>query len=207
MGGGPAHTLSQTGGISIYSKKEAKPLEEAIQQLFGETSYQVVRTPCRGKYRGHNDYSLVFGSGRKLYVGLDQQNYVPKLREHLACIRYFREHQAENTEKIKAVLALNDTPYHDAALEVVPYDGTMDLNVYAVVILTHKNGMKIRYRTTNMHYVLVSGENLMDTFDKCMAHMLEDACGKMAYCTVHDTSAFEKKVAKNLKRKQEEMVR
>lgn len=61
----------------MYSKKEAKPLEEAIRRLFGEKSYQVVRTPCRGKYRGHNDYSIVFGSGRVLYIGIDQRNYVP----------------------------------------------------------------------------------------------------------------------------------
>lgn len=205
MGGAPAPL--QTGGNDIYSKKEAKPLEEAIQRLFGETSYQVIRTPCRGKYRGHSDYSLEFGSGRRLYIGIDQRNYVPKLREHLGYIRYFREHQAENTEKIKAVLASNDTPYRDAALEIVPYDGTMDLNVYAVVILTHQSGLKIRYRTTNLHYVLVAGDNIMNTFDSCMEHLLQDACGDMSYCTVHNTSAFERKFAKQLKHKQEETAR
>ena len=84
-----AHILSQTGGIHIYSKKETRLLEEAIQRLFGETSYQVIRTPCRGKYHGHSDYSLVFGSGRKLYVGLDQRNYVPNCGNTLATSSIF----------------------------------------------------------------------------------------------------------------------
>ena len=101
----------------------------------------------------------MFGSGRELYIGIDQRNYVPKLREQLGYIQYFREHQAENTEKIKAFLAAHDTPYCDAALEIVPYDGSKDLCVYAVVILTHESGLKIRYRTTNMHYFLVGGDN------------------------------------------------
>ena len=47
----------------------------------------------------------------------------------------------------------------------------------------------------------------MDTFDRCMEHLLKDSCGEMAYCTVHDTSAFEKKYAKQVKRKQKEMTR
>lgn len=92
-------------------------------------------------------------------------------------------------------------------MEIVPYDGTKDLNVYAVVILTYQNGLKIRYRTTNLHYVLVNGDNIMDTFDSCMEHLLQDSCGKMAYCTAHDTSAFEKKYAKQIKRKQKELTR
>ena len=191
----------------MYSKKEAKPLEEAIRRLFGEKSYQVVRTPCRGKYRGHNDYSIVFGSGRVLYIGIDQRNYVPNLKEKLGYIQYFREHQAENTEKIKAFLAAHDTPYCDAALEVVPYDGTNDLCVYAVVILTHQSGVKIWYRTTNMHYFLVGGDNGWFTFEKCMAHLLEDSCGQMTYCTVHDTKAFQQRAEKYLKQKREGVSR
>ena len=103
---------------------------------------------------------------------------MPKLREQLGYIQYFREHQAENTEKIKAFLAAHDTPYCDAALEIVPYDGSKDLCVYAVVILTHESGLKIRYRTTNMHYFLVGGDNGWYTFEECMAHLLEDSCGK-----------------------------
>lgn len=188
-------------------RTDALVLERTLQRLFGEQTYRVEKTPCRGKFRGHNDYSIVFGSGRKLFIGQDQRNYLSGLRKQVGLIQYFRDHQAENTEKIKAVLASNDTPYRDAALEIVPYDGTMDLNVYAVVILTHQSGLKIRYRTTNLHYVLVAGDNIMDTFDRCMKHLLQDACGDMSYCTVHDTSAFEKKIAKQLKHKREEATR
>lgn len=186
---------------------EAVQLEQELTRLFHETTYRVVKTPCRGKYRGYNDYSLEFGSGRRIFISVGWQNYLPKLREHLGYIKYFREHQAENTARVKAVLAAHDTPFCDAAVEIVPYDGTNDLNVYAVVILTHQSGLKIRYRTTNLHYVLVNGDNIMDTFDSCMEHLLQDSCGKMAYCTAHDTSAFEKKYAKQIKRKQKELTR
>ena len=203
----PAHILSQTGGIHIYSKKEAKPLEEAIQRLFGETSYQVVRTPCRGKYHGHSDYSLVFGSGRTLYVGLDQRNYVPKLREHLGCIQYFREHQAENTERIKAALAAHDTPFCDAAVDISPYPGSNDLVVYGVVVLTHQSGIKLMYRETNMHYFLVSGDRGWHSFDACMAHLLKDACGEQAYCMVYDAGGLHPTRQKHPARRREEAVR
>lgn len=54
----------------------ARPLELELQKLFGENSYRLERRPCTGKYRGHTDYTLVFGSGRRLYVGLDQRNYL-----------------------------------------------------------------------------------------------------------------------------------
>lgn len=186
---------------------EITQLEQEMTRLFHERTYRVVKTPCRGKYRGSSDYSLEFGSGRRIFISMGWRNYLPKLRERLGYIRYFREHQAENTARVKAFLAAHDTPFCDAAIEIVPYDGTNDLNVYAVVILTHQSGIRIRYRTTNLHYVLVSGDNIMDTFDSCMAHLLQDSCGKMAYCTAHDTSAYEKKHEKQLKRKQEEMTR
>lgn len=87
------------------------------------------------------------------------------------------------------------------------YDGTNDLCVYAVVILTHQSGVKIRYRTTNMHYFLVGGDNGWFTFEKCMAHLLEDSCGQMTYCTVHDTKAFQQRAEKYLKQKREGVSR
>ena len=61
----------------------ARPLEQELQELFGEDSCQLERRPCTGKYRGHTDYTLVFGSGRRLYVGLDQRNYLNGLHDHL----------------------------------------------------------------------------------------------------------------------------
>lgn len=56
----------------------ARPLELELQKLFGEDSYRLERRPCTGKYRGHTDYTLVFGSGRRLYIGLDQRNYLKR---------------------------------------------------------------------------------------------------------------------------------
>ena len=89
---------------------ETRLLEWTLQRLFGETSYHVERSPCRGKFRGHNDYSIVFGSGRKLFISQDQRNYLSGLRKQVGLIQHFRDHQAENTEKIKAALAAHDTP-------------------------------------------------------------------------------------------------
>ena len=57
----------------------ARPLELELQKLFGENSYQLERRPCTGKYREHTDYTLVFGSGRRLYIGLDRRNYLNSL--------------------------------------------------------------------------------------------------------------------------------
>ena len=99
-------------------RSETLLLERTLQRLFGETSYHVEKTPCRGKFRGHNDYSIVFGSGRKLFIGQDQRNYLNDLRKQIGLIQHFRDHQAENTEKIKAVLAAHDTPFCDVAVDL-----------------------------------------------------------------------------------------
>lgn len=164
------------------SRQEAAQMEAELQLLFGETSYRVERSPCRGKYRGHNDYTLVFGSGRRLYIGLDARNYLPGLREKLDQIRYFRAHQAENTEKVKALILSHDTLFCDAAVDILPYTGSQDLCVYAVVILTSKAGPKLVYRETGLHYYFVSGDSGWHSPDQCLGFFLQDISGKMAYC-------------------------
>lgn len=162
----------------------ARPLELELQKLFGEDSYRLERRPCTGKYRGHTDYTLVFGSGRRLYIGLDQRNYLNSLWEKLRAIRHFRAHQAENTQRINAVLAAHDTPFCRAEAEIVPYDGISDLTLYAVVVLHTSCGVRFVYRTSNMHGCLVGYKASCFAFDSCMAHLLQDACGKMAYTSV-----------------------
>lgn len=188
------------------SAKEALSLELGLQRLFGETSYRVQRTPCRGKYRGRNDYALVFGSGRTLYLGVGMDNFLDGMREATTQIQYFRTHQAENTARIKEALLEHDTPFCDAAVDILPYDRSNDLIVYGVVLLTGKDGEKIVYRTTAMHYFLISGDNKWHTFKKCMAHLLEDACGERAYCRKLEGPA-EPKPGRRPQRKKEDMVR
>ncbi|MEH2938371.1 hypothetical protein [Lawsonibacter sp. JLR.KK007] len=98
----------------------ARPLELELQTLFGEDSYQLEQRPCTGKYRGHTDYTLVFGSGRRLYIGLDQRNYLNSLWDQLRAIRHFRAHQTENTRRINAVLSAHDTPFCRAEVRSSP---------------------------------------------------------------------------------------
>ena len=165
----------------------ARPLELELQTLFGEDSHRLERKPCTGKYRGHTDYTLIFGSGRKLYIGLDQRNYFNGLWYKLRAIHHFREHQAENTQRINAVLSAHDTPFCRGSVEIVPYDGTSDLTLYAVVVLHTSCGVRFVCRTTNMHCCLVGYSGPCFDFDRCMAHLLQDACGKMAYTSVLNT--------------------
>ena len=162
----------------------ARPLELELQKLFGENSYQLERRPCTGKYRGHTDYTLVFGSGRRLYIGLDRRNYLNSLYDHLRAIRYFRAHQEENSWRISAVLTAHDTPFCRAETEIMPYNDTLSLTFYAVVVLHTSFGVQFVYRTSNMHGCLVGYKAPCFAFDSCMAHLLQDACGKMAYTSV-----------------------
>ena len=162
----------------------ARPLELELQKLFGENSYQLERRPCTGKYREHTDYTLVFGSGRRLYIGLDQRNYLNSLYDHLRAIRYFRAHQTENTQRINAVLSAHDTPFCRAEAEIMPYESTSDLTLYAVVVLHTSCGVRFVYRTSNMHGCLVGYEGLCFNFDECMKHLLKDSGEKMAYTRV-----------------------
>lgn len=159
----------------------ARPLELELQSLFGEDSYQLVCRPCTGKYRGHTDYSLLFGSGRRLYIGLDQRNYINNLWEHLRAIRHFRAHQAENSQRISNVLSEHDTPFCRAEVEIIPYDGISDLTLYAAVVLSTSCGARFVYRTFTMHGFLVGYDGPCYAFEGCMKHLLTDSCGKMAY--------------------------
>lgn len=186
---------------------EAVQLEQELTLLFYETTYRVVKTPCRGKYRGHNDYSLVFGSGRNLFVAMDQRNYLDGLQRELAQISHFREHQAENAEKIKTALAAHNAPFCDVSVEIVPYPGTKDLSIYAVVILTCQDGKKLLYRTGGMNDYLTHGEGKWYGFEKCMAHLLQDACGDRAYCRAYEPDTPQGKVVKHHARKREERTR
>ncbi len=163
----------------MRQKEKIREMEREITRLFGESSYRVERRACTGRYRGHNDYSLVFGSGRRLYIGLDLRNYAGKLREALEHIRNFRAKQSENTERIRTVILENHTPFRDASVEIRPYDGTPDLCVYAVVILTRESGARFVYRETNMHYYLVGGGGGWCSFERCVQAMLQDFRGGM----------------------------
>lgn len=159
---------------TLKAAREAKKMEEELTRLFGEPSYRVEKRACRGKYRGHNDYSLIFGSGKTLYIGIDRQNYLRGLREQLEYIRYFREHQAEYTEKARAAVRTNDTPFSDAVVEIMPYDSSNSLSLYAVIVLSTDCGIRFIYRETMMHYALTSPGIGKYTFDACVDGMLEN---------------------------------
>ena len=76
----------------IYERvSETITLERSLQYLFGEKSYLVERRPCTGKFRGHYDYIIIFGSGRRLFIGQDQRNYLRELRKQEELIRHFRD--------------------------------------------------------------------------------------------------------------------
>jgi len=159
----------------------ARPLERELQVLFGEFSYRLERTACTGKYHGHTDYTLVFGSGRRLNIGLDERNYLNSLWDHLRSIRHFRAHQEENAQRISSALAKRDTSFVRAAAEIIPYDGTNNLTLYAAVVLFTSRGTRFVYRTANMHGYLVGYEGPCFAFDSCMEHLLRDIRGKMAF--------------------------
>ena len=158
----------------------ARPLELELQKLFGENSYQLERRPCTGKYRGHTDYTLVFGSGRRLYIGLDRRNYLNSLYDHLRAIRYFRAHQEENSWRISAVLTAHDTPFCRAETEIMPYNDTLSLTLYAVVVLHTSCGVRFVYRATDMYGFLLGYDNPYFSFDSCMENLLYDVCGEMS---------------------------
>lgn len=165
----------------MYDEVIARQVEQELCSLFGEQSYRLELKRCTGKYRGHIDYTLVFNSGRELYIGLDGRNYVNNLQDHLRAIRHFRGHQSENTKRINDVLEQHETPYCHAQVEVVPYDGTNHLTLYAAVILSTKGGVQFVYRTSQMHGCLVGYDAPYFDFNECMEHLLADSCGKMAY--------------------------
>ena len=168
----------------MTDKEIARPLERELQELFGEDSYQLERKPCTGKYCGHWDYTLVFGSGRRLYIGLDQRNYLNSLHDHLRAIRHFRAHQEENSQRISAVLVARNTPFCRAEAEIMPYDDTLNLTLYAVVILHTRCGARLMYRAADMYGFLLGYDNPYFSFDSCVANLLHSVCGEMDHISV-----------------------
>ena len=73
---------------------------------------------------------------------------------------------------------------------LLPWPGENHYNVHAVVILKHENGLRFVYRTTNMHYYLMCGDSEYLNFEKCSAHLLEDACGDMCYTTLYQEELY-----------------
>ena len=170
----------------MYDKKVARRIEQELQELFGETSYQLEIRSCTGKYHGHKDYTLVFGSGRRLYVGLDSRNYICNLQDILRGIRSFRAHQKENAKRITEFLRENNTPFCNAEVEIVPYDETNSLTLYAAVVLSTDCGIKFIYRTTSMYGFLVGYEAPCFSFENCMNDLLKDIHGKMTFTRLYE---------------------
>ena len=154
-------------------------MEMEICRLFGETSYRLVKKPCRGKYHGHNDYTLVFNSGRELFISLGYRGYMEKLQKELDAIRHFRAHQAENSARITAFLRVHQSPYERAQVEILPHSDNNHYFLYAVVIISTPNGNQYFYRTTEMHHYLI-GRDYKD-FSRCLKHLLQDSSGEMEY--------------------------
>lgn len=159
----------------------ARTLELELQSLFGEDSYQLERRLCTEQCRRHTAYSLIFGSGRKLFVGLDQRYYIINLREQLRAIRHFYAHQAENSRRINAVLSEHDTPFCRAEVDILPYDGTSNLTLHPAVVLYTDCGVRFVYCTFAMHGFLLGYEWLHVTFEDCMKHLLTDSCGRRTF--------------------------
>ena len=152
-------------------------MEEELTALFGEKSYVVTCKPCSGRYHGHKDYSIVFGSGRQLYVGLDRRNYARNLQSHLEQIRAFRANQEDNRKKFKAAVLAKSNLISDVRVEIRPYDNTMDLALYAVVILVLQDNQEFIYRSTNMHYYLVGAQRAWCGYEYCLDYLLSSLCG------------------------------
>ena len=163
---------------NVTSKsQQIKQMDEELTTLFGEKSYVVIRKPCSGKYHGHNDYTIVFGSGRHLYVGLDKRNYARNLQSHLEEIRAFRANQEDNRKKIKAAVLAKSNQFSDVRVEIRPYEDTMDLTLYAVVILVLQNNQEFIYRSTNMHYYLVGAQRAWCGYEYCLDQLMSSLCG------------------------------
>ena len=162
----------------MYDKEIAQRMEGEIQDLFGESTCQLECKPCQGKYLGHDRYTLVFGSGRRLTICIDGRNYLCSLQAFLHPMRYFRAHQSENTKRIKTALMERDTPFCGAEVEIVPYEGSCELTLYSVVILSTSAGARFVYRSPTIHGFLVGWDATCNTFDRCMKELFEYVCGK-----------------------------
>lgn len=173
--------MKQSEATVRYTKSQITDMEREIQSLLGESSYTVSRRPCRGKYRGKNDYVMEFSSGRKLFISMGYSNYAAKLKENLDALRNFRKHRAEYSARIKEALLQKTDCYVNAEVGLAPISVDEIMAVYAVVILTMSTGIKMIYRETSMHYCLIGYDHEWCAFDKCLKHLLEDACGEMKY--------------------------
>lgn len=156
----------------MMKKAELIQMEQKLCNLYGESDYQVIRRACTGDYRGHYDYSIVFASGQRLYVGLDRTGYERGLPDELAAIQHFRSHQTENTDALQKAIQTIKTDFVTAQVQILPH---MDnsLCVWAGAILTSKTGLKFKYRETGLHYALTRDKESWYSMELSIQTMLK----------------------------------
>ena len=66
----------------------------------------------------------------------------------------------------------------------MPYNDTLSLTLYAVVVLHTRCGVRLVYRATDMYGFLLGYDNPYFSFDSCIANLLHDVCGEMSNTSV-----------------------
>lgn len=156
--------------------RNTKCTEQEITSLVGETSYEVLKRPCRGKYRGYKDYFLKFGSGRELFICVGAANYPQKLQEHFEQLRWFTDHRKENEERFRALQnvegAATAFKFDDCTVEISP--SRLDprtLHLYAKIVL-HIGDERYPIESTRVHCFLTGCQAEWCSFEHCAAELL-----------------------------------
>jgi len=66
---------------------------QAISKLLGHESGEIVKSPCRGKYRGYNDYGIKFNTNDEIYLTMCYKNIDSELDNIINKINNFNSNK------------------------------------------------------------------------------------------------------------------
>lgn len=141
--------------------------ELELTDLFGEEAFVIEKHRCHGAYAGYSDYWIVFDSGRRMFISVGIKNYEKNLREQLDAIRYFQKNREKYSNMFRKRLLPENPMLADVEVSLEPDEDKERLHLYGTLVFTLNDGVKLVYRSTQMHQLLTRPEEDWFSFDKC----------------------------------------
>ena len=142
-------------------------MELELTGLFEEAAFVIEKRRCHGDYTGYSDYWIVFDSGRRLFISVGIKNYQKNLREQLDAIRYFQANKGKYSAMFRNRILPKNPMLADVEVALEPDEDQERMHLYGTLVFTLNDGVKLVYRSTQVHMLLTRPEEDWFSFNEC----------------------------------------
>lgn len=140
--------------MSTQAERTAQ-LERRLTMLLGKKSYRHHKTPCRGKYKGYYDYSLLFEDGSREAISTGRRGYLRNLEKAVEEFQYYRDHHIRLEALTRQVMERDNRQAVTLGMEPVYLEGielqNTGIGFWAVARVRHMDQIHI-HQETNFKY-------------------------------------------------------